>query len=245
MKQQKEFDKYLQLKHHKTIKKIATTIFIGLALMLCIPAAKGLQEIRANDNTVAHLHQTPASVKKMHHAKHSKYEKLFDKYGDAVLPLIGKYAYVIYCEKGTPKDLRDATRKAAGNWQKYTGIPFAMTNNKSEANILVKDANAKQLGTDVMGDEAGYYDIAKYAPLSSKGVIRINTKYDLSIKNDDLSIVVTHELGHALGVKHSKHPESIMFKDDEDNDRKQYLTQEDANNALREYKGLHKVRAGY
>lgn len=245
MKQQKEFDKYLQLKHHKTIKRIATAIFTGLALMLCIPIGKGLQEIRANDNTVAHFNRTSAPAKKTHHAGKTKYQKLYDKYGDAVLPLTGKYAYVIYCEKGTPKVLRDATRKAAGNWQKYTGIPFAMTDSKSEANIFVKDANSKQLGTDVMGDEAGYYDTNKYAPLSIRGVIRINTKYDLSLEDDDLSTVVMHELGHALGVKHNKHPESVMYKNDQDNNRAQYLTQEDANRALRAYKGLHKVRAGY
>ena len=134
-----------------------------------------------------------------------------------------------------PDELRDATRAAAEGWSAamyYRELTVALVYDAQQADVIVRPAGVRTLvGTagcePPTGEPAGstffcrarlqapQQDTALTLPLllTGRGRVKVEVSVDAAqAPAGGLASLVTHELGHALGIgAHSVHPADVMY----------------------------------
>lgn len=156
------------------------------------------------DGIIAILENAPdAGVARFEH--HDSYEHSLGSYKDS--------AQIKYCLVNLPPlmDRGETTaiiEEAIGMWAEHVNKPFVEVEDKSESNIYVEfvlmDGKGGQLG------EAAYPPYSKIANWNRPIFI---DAYDVNghVTDFDPVTIVAHEVGHGLGMKHSKNSKSLMF----------------------------------
>ena len=125
--------------------------------------------------------------------------------------------YVIYVNDqppGLPIDHVSTLENSFKFWEKYTFntsddkkavVEFSRTNLKSEANVwvtwVVRNIGEGVLGHANLGKGVVEVAIGSYACDGSFQLLDIDT----------IEYIMTHELGHSIGLKHSSNSENIMY----------------------------------
>lgn len=106
--------------------------------------------------------------------------------------------------------LYNATMNAINSWNNTGAFTFKIVNSKKNANIIIKAMN------DDSTNAAGLTSTS-YNPISHhllKAVVKLNEYYLLSqwfgYDNQRITNTVEHELGHAIGLSHTKEV-SVMY----------------------------------
>lgn len=196
-------------------KLIAIVSFVGLAL--------GINYATQNQqpNVESQTEETAKPVAKIVSRKHIN-KAILDKYDDAVEPNKNN-EYLVYLNPNNSQEVNDDADKAINVWEKMAGLKFGYTDNKEKAQITISQVDENHFAKDVIGDEQGYgYDDEPV----TQGKIRINADYAHQI-HDSISATLVHEIGHAIGLGHNKNPRSVMYKNDQGDNTKQFLLESD------------------
>lgn len=195
---------------------------------------KAIDGTNHNHAQIEAINANKSKAKRRSNARKKAIAKIRAQYPDAVEPKHG--IYYVYLAKYNTQNLDDAAKKAITLWHQNTGLPFEYTDKKSKAQIVIQDAKGS-LGEDVLGDERGSY-YTDHGPIVST-TIRIQES-EIAVRDDDPSLTLVHEIGHALGLEHVKDPKDLMYKNDNGDNKKQILSQADADKAIIIYNKFQK-----
>ena len=196
---------------------------------------KAIDETNHNHAQIEAINANESKAKRRSNARKKAIAKIRTQYPNAVEPRHG--IYYVYLAKYNTQNLNDAAKKAITLWHQNTGLPFEYTNKKSKAQIVIQDAKGS-LGEDVLGDERGSY-YTNNGPIVST-TIRIQES-EIAARDDDPSLTLVHEIGHALGLEHVKDPKDLMYKNDNGDNKKQILSQVDTDKAVTIYNKFQKI----
>lgn len=182
------------------LKKIMAIV---LFIVFTFTAPAHTQKVEASDTSVYKEY--------MLNFKESTYKqnKYLNKYSDAVVPN-SEHGYTVYIDPNS--GLKAMTKKALNMWYKKTRIKFKITNNINSAQIRVYQAysDGKFLGITHFHREQfiknGPWEMA-YAKIDID-------KKEIAEQHDHTAKIIAHEVGHAIGLDHSKDKRSIMYESD-------------------------------
>lgn len=169
-------------------------------------------------------------------AQKYKSDSYLHKAGDPVVPH-NDQKYWVYIQNN--KSLKYYTKKALHMWHAKTHINFKITKSYSKSEFRITQ---NILPSYILGNTVTYSRIFSntniYRPIYSK--ISINMT---SIKacHDRPEVTIAHEIGHGLGLHHSKQHTSIMYSTDSYN-KKSKITKQDATKAKHIYNTYLKIR---
>lgn len=141
---------------------------------------------------------------------------------------IRKFPLKVYIDKGSndiPKYYKEAITSAMSQWQERTNfIKFQMTDNQSEANIIITFHDNPDTCTSV----SCKYVVANTTPKILNGNILESMElsfyktnpYKKVFTRQEIYTTALHELGHTLGIMgHSNNPADIMYSTQAENGR--------------------------
>lgn len=128
------------------------------------------------------------------------------------------------------ESLEHATELALYMWHCKTGFRFHFVNSPEKAQLRIKNA---KLAKEDLGSETSFSGKShlEFFQHSTYAQILID-EYKINQCGDDTAKIVAHEIGHALGLGHSKNKHSIMTATDYNDDYAK-ITKNDAKIAKR------------
>jgi predicted Zn-dependent protease len=125
--------------------------------------------------------------------------------------------YFVQCDKDTPNYYYEQIDSAFKDWQRESDeiVKFQKINNPTNANIIISFK-----GTAPAYNQNTEYKIALTSPIIENEIILKRMKINAFVKTDrnefltpnQVKTVITHEIGHALGIwGHSKDNTSVMY----------------------------------
>jgi hypothetical protein len=105
------------------------------------------------------------------------------------------------------KDIEDAQDRVSNDQQELDKIARAINSEMDELNEKFADHNRliQRYNDEFAGDLR--FAKATYQKTSEGGIVTVN-----QFMNDkELTLIIAHELGHALGLTHLQQPESVMY----------------------------------
>lgn len=181
-------------------KKIITAV---LFIVFTFTTATPNQEVEASDISIHKEY--------MLHFEESMYKnnEYLNKYSHAIVPN-SEHGYNVYVDPNS--GLEAVTEKALNMWHKKTKIEFKITNNINSAQIRIYKG---PLEKNILGRTHYYNEQFSDQGFWQKAFANIDIDTDKIAKHDDNPVkVMTHEVGHAIGLNHNEDQRSIMYWSD-------------------------------